>query len=78
MYKILTIASYLWIGFIALLNFIGVFFMFYNHGFSSGFQYIQETYSPYNIANFAVIVISLLPAFGIIWLRNKLRVKGKI
>jgi hypothetical protein len=77
-YKILTVVSYLWIGFIALLNFIGAFFMFYNHGFSSGLQYIQETYSPYNIANYIAEVISLSPALGIIWLRNKLRTKGKI
>ncbi len=62
----------------ALLDFFGIFFMLYNYGFNSGLQYMQETYSLYNIAYFLVIFISLLPAFVIIWLRNKLRIKGKL
>lgn len=63
----------IWVTLIVLLNLINVFSLFYLHGFLDGWARVSEIYSPYNFINFIVTVISISPAIGAFYLRERLR-----
>lgn len=74
--RALTIFISVWIGLFVLANALGIVGQFYMHGFTGGLAYIQEIYSPFNIVNYIVMVITLLPAFGAYQWREKRRAKA--
>jgi uncharacterized membrane protein len=73
--RALTIFIYIWVGLFFLVNVIGIIGQFYLHGFTGGLSYIQEIYSPFNVINYIVIVVTLSPAFGAYLWREKRRAK---
>ncbi|SBV99189.1 conserved hypothetical protein [uncultured Alphaproteobacteria bacterium] len=77
--RTLTIFIYLWASLIALANLVGIATEFYLYGFSGGIDYIQETYSPYNLINFVVEIISLSPALiAYLWREKRRARKGPL
>jgi uncharacterized membrane protein len=62
--RALTVFIYLWVGLFVLANLVGIIGQFYLHGFSGGVSYVQEIYSPFNVINYIVMVITLFPAIG--------------
>lgn len=75
--RALTIFMYIWAGSIVLANLAGIVGQFYLHGFGGGVSYIQEIYSPFNVVNYVVIVITLSPAIGAYYWREKRRQKSR-
>lgn len=75
--KLLTIFIYVWVGLIVALNIFGIAAMFYLHGFSAGLEYVQTTYSPFNLVNWAFTIVTLLPAIGAGWWRERRRAKER-
>jgi hypothetical protein len=71
--RILTIFIYTWVGLFILANLVGVIGQFYLDGFSGGVSYIQEIYSPFNISNYIVAMVTLSPAIGAYCWREKRR-----
>lgn len=71
--RVLTIFVYIWVGLIVLANLFGIAGQFYLRGLGGGIEYIQEIYSPFNIINYILIVITLSPAIGAYYWRNKRR-----
>jgi len=62
--RALMLFTYIWVGLIVLANLVGIIGQFYLHGFGEGVSYIQEVYSPFNIANYILLLIALSPAIG--------------
>ena len=73
--RALTILIYVWAGFIILANLVGIIGQFYLHGFSGGVSYFQEIYSPFNYINYIFTVITLSPAIGAYYWRERGRQK---
>ena len=73
--RALSFFIYIWAGLFFALNVIGIIGQFYLHGFSGGVSYIQEIYSPFNIINFIVMIVSLSPAIGVYYWRERRRKK---
>ena len=73
--RTLTIFVYIWVGAFVLANLVGIFGQFYLHGFSAGFSYIQEVYSPFNIINYIAAAVTLSPAIGAYYWREKRKQK---
>ncbi len=73
--RVLTIFMQVWVALIVLAHIMGIVGQFYLHGFEAGLAYIQDTYSPYNVLNYIVTVITLLPAIGAYQWRQKRRAK---
>ena len=73
MERALTIFINVWVGLFALVNLIGIAGQFYLHGFGGGLSNIQEIYSPFNVINFVVAVVTLSPALGAMLWRDKIR-----
>jgi hypothetical protein len=71
--RALTIFIYVWGGLIVLANVLGIVGRFYLHGFGGGISYIQEIYSPFNVINYAVTLVTLSPAIGAYYWREKRR-----
>lgn len=71
--RLLTIFIYVWVGLFGLANLVGIVGQFYLYGFSGGIDYIQSVYSPYNILNFIAAAVTLSPAFGAYYWREKRR-----
>lgn len=76
--RALTFFIYLWAGIFVLLNVLGIAGQFYLHGFADGISYIQDTYSPFNIVNYVVSLITLSPAIGAYVWREKRRKKVEL
>lgn len=75
--RVLTIFINVWVSLFVLLNVVGIAGQFFLHGFAAGRAYMQETYSPFNVANLVVTVISLSPAFGAYYWRENRRKRGR-
>lgn len=73
--KLLTIFINLWVAVVVLLNLFFIFFSFYQYGFFEGWGRISEIYSPFNFINVFVEILSLSPALGAYYLRDRLRKK---
>ncbi len=73
--RALTIFIYAWVGLFVLANLVGIIGQFYLHGFGGGISYIQEIYSPFNVINYIVAAITLSPAIGAYYWREKRRQK---
>ena len=73
--RVLTIFIYIWVGLFVLVNLVGIIGQFYLHGFSGGISYIQEIYSPFNTINYIVTAVTLSPAIGAYYWREKRREK---
>ncbi len=71
--RALTIFIYVWVGLFVAANVVGIVGQFYLHGFSGGMSYVQEIYSPFNIINFAFMMITVSPAYGAYYWREKRR-----
>jgi hypothetical protein len=54
----------IWVGIIVLAMLVVIIGQFYLHGFGGGVSFIQEAYSPFNIANYILLLIALSPAIG--------------
>jgi hypothetical protein len=52
---------------------LGIVGQFYLHGFSDSISYIQEVYSRSNVINYAVTLVTLSPAIGAYYWREKRR-----
>ena len=74
--RALTTFIYVWAGFIILANLVRIIEQFYLHGFSGGVSYIQEIYSPFNYINFIFTIVTLSPAIGAYYWREKRRRKA--
>lgn len=73
--RALIIFIYIWVGLFVLANFVGIIGQFYLHGFGGGISYIQEVYSPINVINYIVTVLTLSPAIGAYYWRERRRQK---
>jgi len=73
--KTLTGFIWFWVVLVALLNTLAVGSEFYLHPFGEAWGTVTSWYSPFNLANFLVEVLSLTPAIGASLLRDKLRKK---
>ena len=72
--KLLTVFIHTWAFFILLLNIIAIIGFFMTaESFLVGWLRITDVYSPFNIANFAMEVISLSPALGAFAWRERRR-----
>ena len=71
--RALTFFVYVWCGLMVLANMLGIVGQIYLHGFSEGISYIQEVYSPSNVINYAVTLVTLSPAIGAYYWREKRR-----
>lgn len=74
--RALTIFISLWVGLFVLANVLGIVAQFYLHGFSEGLAYIQETYTPFNVINYTLSVVTLSPAIGAYYWREKRRTRS--
>jgi uncharacterized membrane protein len=73
--RALKIFIYIWAGLFVLANLVGIIGQFFLHGFSGGISYIQEIYSPFNVINYIVAAVTLSPAIGAYYWREKRRQK---
>lgn len=73
--RALTVFMYFWICLITLAHLVGIVGQFYLHGFSGGISYVQEIYSPFNVINFIVTIVTLLPAVGAYFWRERRRAR---
>lgn len=72
--KALTWFIRIWVGLIVLLNVAAIIGFFATApSFWAGIARVQETYSPFNVVNWIVEVISLSPALAAMWWRDKRR-----
>jgi hypothetical protein len=72
--KVLTVFVHIWACFILLLNIIAIIgFFMAAKSFLDGWLRIADVYSPFNLANFAMEVISLSPALGALAWRDRRR-----
>jgi len=70
--RFLTIFMYVWVGIFVALNLVGIVFEFYSLGFNGGIEYVQKTYSPFNLINWTFTLITLSPALGAhLWLEKR-------
>lgn len=59
------IIAVVWVILVVLLIFVSILGMFLSEpSFTHGWKRVIETFSPFNIANFIVTIIFLLPAIG--------------
>lgn len=74
--RALTIFINVWVGLFVLANVLGIAGQFYLHGFTGGLAYIREIYSPFNVINYIVMTVTLLPAIGAYQWREQYRAKA--
>ena len=61
-------------GLIVLLNIIGIIGLFIGApDFSTGWERVQETYSPWNVWNWGLNMVLISPAILVYWLRDRRR-----
>lgn len=67
-----------WIGLIILLNVFGIFgFIYTAPTFWVGIDQVRDTYSPFNIGNWVIEIVSLSPALGVMYWRDRRRGNGR-
>ena len=72
--KTLTWFFYIWGGLVVLLNLIGIAgSALTSPTFSDFVSWLQDTYSPFNLWNWGLNIVLLLPAFGAYAWREKRR-----
>lgn len=72
----LTIFIWIWVALNLIAHLLGIAGTFLQHGFGQTITYIQETYSPFNLANHFVTLVFLSPAFIAYYWREKRRARG--
>lgn len=76
MARILTGFIYVWAGLFIAANLAGIIGQFYLHGPAHGIEYVQATYSPWNVANFVVSAVFMSPAIAAYYWRETIRRKA--
>jgi hypothetical protein len=78
--KVLTWFIRIWIGLVITVNLIAILGLFISADtFLGGWQRVQEIYSPFNVANFAMELILLAPAFAVYaWREQRRKRVGRV
>ena len=67
------VLGYIWLVLAGLLILAGTIGVWMKEGFSG----VQDLLSPFNVANYIVMAITLAPGIGLLMLSNKLRSKAQ-
>ncbi len=73
--RILILSGWIWVSLASLVLVISILGAFAANGFWGGLRQIQEWFSPYNLANFIVLVLTFGPGLALISWGKKLRSK---
>lgn len=71
--KIVKIIGYVLTGIAVALIGIGILSTWWFRGFGA----VQELFSPFNVVNYLVTIVTLAPGFSLIWLAEKLELRAK-